>query len=116
MAEIAKEKNIPFHTDAVQAVGKIPVDVEDLGVDLLTISSHKLHGPKGVGALYIRKGIHLESLIHGGGHEGGIRSGTENTLGIAGFGKTMELVPKYLSQMNRVENLRDRLESGIKDM
>jgi len=116
LAEIAKEKNIPFHTDAVQAVGKIPVDVEDLGVDFLTISSHKLHGPKGVGALYIRKGIHLESLIHGGGHEGDIRSGTENTLGIAGFGKTMELIPKYLSQMSRVENLRDRLESGIMDI
>jgi cysteine desulfurase NifS len=116
LANIAKERNILFHTDAVQAVGKIPVDVEELGVDLLTMSSHKLHGPKGVGALYIRKDVNLESLIHGGGHESGFRSGTENTLGIAGFGKAMEMVPKYLDQMSRVEKLRDHLEGGIKNI
>ncbi len=116
LAKIAKEWNVLFHTDAVQAVGKIPVDIEELGVDLLTISSHKLHGPKGVGALYIRKGIHLESLIHGGGHEGGTRSGTENVLGIAGFGKAMEMVPKYLNQMSHVQKLRNLLEAGIKNI
>lgn len=116
LAAIAKERNIPFHTDAVQALGKIPVDVEMLGVDLLTISAHKVHGPKGVGALYVRKGIHLESLVHGGDQEGGIRAGTENVLEIAGFGKAMEHVPTYLGQMSRIEKLRDRLETGIQNI
>ena len=116
LAEIAKGRNIHFHTDAAQAVGKIPVDVEELGVDLLTLSAHKVHGPKGVGALYLRKGVHLESLIHGGGQEGGIRSGTENVLEIAGFGKAMEDVPKYLGSMERIEKLRDRLEAGVQDI
>jgi cysteine sulfinate desulfinase/cysteine desulfurase-like protein len=83
-------------------------------VDLLTLSSHKLHGPKGVGALYVRKGVQLEGLIHGGGHEGGFRSGTENTLGIAGFGKAMERVPHVLGRAEVVQKLRDRLEAGIK--
>lgn len=114
MVKITKERNILFHTDAVQAIGKIPVDVEALGVDLLTLSAHKLHGPKGVGALYIRKGIPLEGLIHGGGHEGGVRSGTENVLGIAGFGKSMEYVPQYITRMTQVRKLRDRLETGLR--
>jgi cysteine desulfurase NifS len=111
LAAIAQE--VIFHTDAVQAIGKIPVDVEELGVDLLTISAHKLHGPKGVGALYIRKGIELESLIHGGEQEGGIRSGTENVIEIAGFGKAMDNVPRHLESMKRIEELRDHLEEGI---
>ncbi len=113
-AEIVKERGALFHTDAVQAVGKVPVDVESLGVDLLSLSAHKLFGPKGVGALYVRKGIRLEGLIQGGGQEGGLRSGTENVLGIGGFGKAMELVPQFLEQMGRVQELRDRLEMGIK--
>ena len=113
MVKITKERNILFHTDAVQTIGKIPVDVEALGVDLLTLSAHKFHGPKGVGALYIRKDVPLEGLIHGGGHEGGMRSGTENVLGVAGFGKAMEYVPQYIIRMKEVRKLRDRLEEGL---
>lgn len=113
LAAIARERGITFHSDAVQAAGKISLDVEDLGVDMLTLSSHKIHGPKGVGALYIRKGTPIESLIHGGGQEGGLRSGTVDMLGIAGFGKAMELVPGMLARMEDVSNLRDRLENGI---
>ena len=113
LARIARANGALFHTDAVQAIGRIPVDVEDLGVDMLTLSSHKVHGPKGVGALYVRKGVRLESLIHGGGHEGGLRSGTVNTRGIAGFGKAMEMAPGLLARMDSVRRLRDRLERGI---
>jgi cysteine desulfurase NifS len=113
LAEIARDRGILFHTDAVQALGKIGVDVEDLSVDMLTLSSHKVYGPKGVGALYIRKGVKLEGLIHGGGHEGGLRAGTPNTLGIAGFGKAVEMVPRSLRRMDSVQQLRDRLETGI---
>ena len=87
--------------------------LEALGVDLLTLSAHKFHGPKGVGALYIRKDVPLEGLIHGGGHEGGMRSGTENVLGVAGFGKAMEYVPQYIIRMKEVRKLRDRLEEGL---
>jgi cysteine desulfurase NifS len=114
LASIARERGILFHTDGVQAVGKIPIDVQALGVDFLSMSGHKLHGPKGVGALYIRKGIELESLIHGGEQEGGMRSGTENTVGIIGFGKAAELAEVHLKEMNdRVRRLRDRLWEGI---
>jgi cysteine desulfurase NifS len=113
LARLARDRSVPFHSDAVQAVGKIPVDVGELGVDLLTLSAHKLHGPKGVGALYVRKGIEIENLVHGGGQEGGIRSGTENVIEIAGFGKAMDGVPRYLEKMNDVEKMRDRLEEGI---
>jgi cysteine desulfurase len=91
MAHIAKEKNIAFHTDAVQAIGKIPVDVKELGVDLLSISSHKINGPKGVGALYIRNGVKISPLILGGGQESGLRSGTENVASIVGFGMACTL-------------------------
>jgi cysteine desulfurase NifS len=114
LARIARARGALFHTDTVQAMGRLPVDVEALGVDMLTLSSHKVHGPKGVGALYIRKGVRLEGLIHGGGHEGGLRSGTMNTLGIAGFGKAMEMVPQFAAGMAAVRRLRDRLEDGIK--
>ncbi len=113
LAEIAHAQNALFHTDAIQALGKIPVDVEKLGVDMLSLSSHKVYGPKGVGALFIRKDVHLESLIHGGEQEGGIRSGTENTLGISAFGKAVEMVPLYLKEMRRIDKLRDKLEAGI---
>jgi cysteine desulfurase NifS len=113
LARIARDRGVFFHTDAVQALGKIQVDVEDLGVDMLTLSSHKVYGPKGVGVLYVRRGVQLEGLIHGGGHEGGLRSGTANTLGIAGFGKAVEMVPRFLERMDFVERLRDRLEAGI---
>ena len=91
LSEICRRHGIPFHTDAVQAVGKIPVDVGELGVDLLSMSSHKINGPKGVGALYVRNGISVDPMILGGGQERGMRSGTENVAGIVGFGRACEL-------------------------
>ena len=92
LCALAHERGALFHTDAVQAAGKVPVDVEELCVDLLTLSAHKLHGPKGVGALYIRKGVRIEALVHGGGQERGLRSGTENIPGIVGFGRAAEIM------------------------
>ncbi len=114
LARIAKSAGAIFHTDAVQAVGKIPVDVEELGVDLLTLSGHKLHGPKGVGALYVRKGVNLQPLVHGGKQENALRAGTENVPGIVGLGKAAELAGVRLIDMSRVQKLRDRLEDGIR--
>jgi cysteine desulfurase NifS len=116
LAAIAHENNISFHTDAVQAVGKIPVNVEDLQVDMLTVSSHKLQGPKGVGALYLKKGMELEPIITGGHQERGLRAGTENVLGIIGFGRAAELAMDGLSDSDRIKTLRDRLENGIKEI
>lgn len=113
-AVIARDRNILIHTDAVQAFGKIPVSIDDLGIDLLSVSAHKINGPKGVGALYVRKGIELESLINGGGQEFSYRSGTENVMGLAGFGKAAELIPVHISRMNRVRMLRNRLEESIR--
>ncbi len=98
MIQIAREKNIIFHTDAVQAVGKIPIDVKELGVDLLSISSHKINGPKGVGALYIRNGVDISPLILGGGQENGLRSGTENVASIIGFGMACELAKNNMNE------------------
>lgn len=98
MVQIAREKNIIFHTDAVQAVGKIPIDVKELGVDLLSISSHKINGPKGVGALYIRNGVTISPLILGGGQENGLRSGTENVASIIGFGMACELAKNNMNE------------------
>jgi cysteine desulfurase len=110
IAEITREKNIFFHTDSVQTVGKLPVDVDELGVDLLSISSHKIYGPKGVGALYVREGVELEPLIHGGGHELNLRSGTENIPGIVGFAKAVELsMEDMASESNRLMVFRDKL-------
>jgi len=114
IGRIAREHDIYFHTDAVQSVGKIPVDVEKLGVDLLSLSGHKLHGPKGVGALYIRKGTILRSLLHGGHHERDRRPGTENVTGIVGLGKAAELAGAHPAEETaRIGALRDRLEQGI---
>lgn len=108
IAKIAKSKGILFHTDAVQAVGAISIDVKELGIDLLSISSHKVYGPKGVGALYIRKGIRLENLIHGGHQERGQRASTENVAGIVGFGKAVELANVELSDnIKHLTGLRD---------
>ena len=116
VACITRSRNILFHTDAVQAVGKIPVDVEELCVDLLTLSGHKLYGPTGVGALYVRKGVNIDPLIHGGKQESGLRAGTENVPGIAGLGKAAELAVKRLPEMQRVKSLRHRLEKGLRDL
>jgi len=114
IGRIAREHDIYFHTDAVQAVGKIPVDVERLGVDLLSLSAHKLHGPKGVGALYVRKGTILRPLMYGGHHERDRRPGTENVPGIVGLGQAAELAGRHLADgMRKVGRLRDRLEEGI---
>ncbi|MFC1939255.1 cysteine desulfurase NifS [Chloroflexota bacterium] len=116
LSSICREKGILFHTDAVQAVGKTKVDVQELGVDMLSISGHKFHAPKGVGALYVRKGIELEPLIHGGKQESGIRAGTENVPAIVGLGKAAELAVYALPEYNRVSDLRDKLERGIKEL
>jgi cysteine desulfurase len=111
---IAREHEIYFHTDAVQSVGKIPVDVQKLGVDLLSLSAHKLNGPKGAGAMYIRKGTILKPLLYGGHHERDRRPGTENVPGIVGLGKAAELALAHLAEdAQRVAALRDRLEHGI---
>ena len=113
IGRIAKEKKIPFHTDAVQSVGHIPVNVDALGVDLLSISAHKIYGPKGVGALYFRKGVFIEPQMHGGGHERNMRSSTENVPGIVGFGKACELAKERLPDESKIAALRDSLIKGI---
>ncbi|MHA1555649.1 MAG: cysteine desulfurase NifS [Candidatus Heimdallarchaeota archaeon] len=110
IAEITHDAGAFFHTDAVQTVGKIPVNVEELGIDLLSLSSHKLYGPKGVGVLYKKQGTRLEPLMHGGGHEKGFRSGTENISGIVGLGKAAELAEKHLPQEQiKLTKMRDKL-------
>jgi cysteine desulfurase len=113
IGKIAKEKNVPLHTDAVQTTGKIPVNVDALGVSLLSISAHKIYGPKGVGALYLRKGTFVEPQLHGGGHERNLRSSTENVPGIVGFGKACELAKEHLPEEARLADLRDRLIKGL---
>ena len=114
IAQLCNEQNIPFHTDAVQAVGKISIDVKKLGVDLLSLSSHKINGPKGIGALYIRKGIDIDPIILGGGQEHGLRSGTENVANIVGFGKACELAKLNLSDnISHMKKLRDDLVAKI---
>ncbi len=114
IGRIAARHDIYFHTDAVQSVGKIPVDVEKCGIDLLSLSAHKLHGPQGVGALYIRRGTLLRPLLYGGHHERDRRPGTENVAGIVGLGKAAELARQRMSEEGeRVAALRDRLEESI---
>ena len=116
LARLAHSRGVLFHTDAVQALGKIPVDVQELDVDLLTVSAHKLYGPKGVGVLYIRQGVAMDPLVHGGKQEHGLRAGTENVAGIAGLGKAAELAVQRLPKMADVQKLRDRLERGIRKL
>jgi cysteine desulfurase len=112
IAALAHARGIPVHTDAAQSVGKIPARVDDLGVDLLSVAAHKLYGPKGVGALFIRKGLALEPLIHGAAHESGRRAGTENVLLVAGLGKACEVAAPHLG-MPATRILRDRMEDEI---
>ncbi|MFO8081944.1 MAG: cysteine desulfurase NifS [Armatimonadota bacterium] len=116
IAEIARERGIRVHTDAVQSLGKLPLNVDELGVDMMAFSAHKLHGPKGVGALYIRKGFRPEAIIHGGGQERRIRAGTENVPGIVGFGTAVTLLAEGGQEtVERIRNLRDRLIEGVMD-
>ncbi len=115
LARITHEQGALFHSDAVQALGKIPIRVEELGLDLMTVSAHKLHGPKGVGALYVARGVELAPLIHGGGQEQGKRAGTENVAGVVGFGRACELAERRLlaGDATRIAALRDQLEKSM---
>ncbi len=110
IGRITREHGVALHSDAVQTLAKIPVNVDDLGVDLLSLSAHKIYGPKGIGALYARKGMRLQPIMHGGGQERKLRSGTENTPGIVGFGKAAEVGGREMEQESaRVKGLRDKL-------
>ena len=114
IGRIAHENNIYFHTDAVQTVGKIPVNVKELNVDMLSLSAHKLYGPKGIGALYLRQGVRIEPLMHGGGHEKGIRPGTENVPGIVGLGKACSIAKENLQRdAQKLTSLRDMLIDNV---
>jgi len=114
IGKICEENGVLFHTDALQAIGKVPVDVQSFNVDYLTFSAHKFHGPKGVGALYIKKGKEPSPLFHGGSQMGGLRSGTLNVAGIVGMGKAMELAVDALDfDMPDVKELRDKLEDAL---
>ena len=114
ISEIARKNEIIFHTDAAQSVGKIPTDVNELGVDLLSIAGHKFYAPKGVGALYIRNGLSIENIMHGAGQEKGIRPGTENILEIVGLGKACEIAKRDLEKnMNHMRAMRDKLHEML---
>ena len=114
IGKIARENKIYFHTDAVQTVGKIPVNVKELNVDMLSLSAHKLYGPKGIGALYLRQGVRIEPIMHGGGHEKGIRPGTENVPGIVGLGKACSIAKENLQRdAQKLTSLRDMLIDGV---
>jgi len=115
IAPIARKRDILLHTDAAQSVGKIPAEVDVLGVDLLSVAGHKIYAAKGVGALYIRDGLKLTSLMHGAGQESGLRPGTENVLGIVGLGKACEIARRDLvANMTHMQQMRDRLYEGIR--
>jgi len=114
MARLARERNVLFHTDAVQAVGKLDVDLKKIPLDLLSLSGHKIHAPKGVGVLFVRNGVRLEPLLHGGHQEGGRRGGTENVASIVGLGKACELAMSRLQEeRTTVASLRDRFEAAV---
>ncbi|NFT06757.1 MULTISPECIES: cysteine desulfurase NifS [Clostridium] len=114
IGEICKEKNVYFHTDAVQAIGNAPIDVKEMNIDMLSLAGHKIYGPKGIGVLYIKKGIRIENLIHGGGQERTRRAGTENIASIVGLGKAIELATANLEEhIKTMSELRDRLIDGL---
>jgi cysteine desulfurase len=114
IAALAHERGIPFHTDAVQTAGKLPIDVQAMGIDLLSLSAHKFYGPKGTGALYVRRGTRFDPCVHGGHQERGIRGGTENVAGIIGLGKAAEIALAEMDEESvRIRRLRDKLESGL---
>lgn len=111
---ICRERKVLFHTDAVQAIGNVPVDVKELNIDLLSLAGHKIYGPKGIGALYVRKGVRIDNLIHGGGQERARRAGTENVAAVVGLGKAIELAVENLeSHAEKMTALRDRLIKGL---
>ena len=115
IGRITRARGVCFHTDAVQSAGKLPVDVDAMGADLLSLSGHKIYGPKGVGAIYIRKGVEIEPTAHGGHHENDVRSGTENTVGIVGLGKAAELAAEEReSEYRHLSEMRDALEARIR--
>ncbi|GAB6067646.1 cysteine desulfurase NifS [Methylothermus subterraneus] len=117
LAQIAQDKGICLHTDAVQAVGRVPVDFQALGVQMLSLSAHKIYGPKGVGALVVERSLALQPLLHGGGQEFGLRAGTENVAGIVGFGKAAELARAELyARTEHLSALRARLEAGLAEL
>lgn len=114
IAQVCRERGIYFHTDAVQMVGKLPIDVNELGIDLLSLSAHKFYGPKGVGALYVRKGVRVDPLLHGGHQEWGRRAATENVAGIVGLGRALELrLGEMDAEAERLTALRERLYAGL---
>lgn len=114
IGEVCRERGVLFHTDAVQAVGHVEIDVQEMNIDMLSLSAHKLHGPKGVGALYVRKGVILPALIHGGAQERNKRAGTENVAGIVGLGKAIETACSNIKNTSeRMIKLRDKLINGI---
>lgn len=114
IGQVCREKKVLFHTDAVQAIGHVKIDVKDMNIDLLSLAGHKFYGPKGIGALYIRRGIKIENLIHGGGQERGRRASTENIASIVGIGKAIELATSELEEeAQRLNNLRNKLVKGI---
>jgi cysteine desulfurase len=116
ISKIVHSKNAYLHVDATAACGQVPIDVKNEGIDLLTVSSNDIYGPKGVGALYVKEGVRLEPMLHGGGQERGIRSGTENLSGIVGFGKAAEIAGTEMQTVkNRLEKLRNRLIAGLLD-
>ena len=116
IAGVAKKHKVAFHTDAVQAIGHVPVNVTELGVDMLSLSAHKFHGPKGVGMLYLKNGTRIDNLIHGGGQERGKRAATENLAGIAGLAKTLDTAVSDIDKnMAHMKEMRDRLINGIRD-
>ncbi len=116
MSKITQERGVYFHTDGVQSAGHIPLDVDKLGVDLLAMSAHKLYGPKGVGALYVRRGTRISSFLHGGGQERGLRASTENVPGIVGFGKAAEIASRDMhKEESNLTLLRDALVRGLHD-
>jgi cysteine desulfurase len=114
LGAIARKHKVYFHTDAVQAIGNVPMDVKGQNIDLLSLSAHKFYGPKGIGVLYIRKGVRIENLIHGGGQERRRRAGTENIAGIVGLGKAIEMATLDINRHNaKIRSMRDRLIKGV---
>ena len=113
VAAICRSKEVPFHTDAIQAAGKLTIDVQSVDINFLSLSAHKIYAPKGIGALYVKKGTPFSSYVFGGGQESGRRAGTENVAGIVGFGRASQMALEDAGRVKRMEELRDRMELGI---